>query len=60
MKIDVNSIPQSATRRVWSVTDFCKRYRLDKAEDKRLRKLLGEYATQTELLMNAKRPPVFR
>lgn len=45
---------------VFNVTDFCKRYRLDQAEEKRLRKLFGDFASRHELLMNAQRKPDFR
>jgi hypothetical protein len=47
-------------RKVWSVSDFARRYRLDPEEEARLMKLLGPFATQQELLMNASRAPRFR
>lgn len=59
MNIDVD-INFEAVKQVWSVSDFCKRYRLDNAEEDRLKTLFGDYASQVELLMNAKRRPVFR
>lgn len=58
--LDGQPISEQTAQRVWNVLDFCKRYRLDAQEAQRLRKLLGDYATQTELLMNATRKPVFR
>jgi hypothetical protein len=45
---------------VLNVTEFCKRYRLDQTEEKRLRKLFGDFASRHELLMNAQRKPNFR
>lgn len=47
-------------KRVWNVSEFAKRYRLDAREEKRLLKLLGPFASEHELLMNATRAPVFR
>jgi hypothetical protein len=47
-------------KKVWSVAEFARRYRLDKDEEKRLLKLLGPFASQQELLMNASRAPRFR
>jgi len=53
-------IEEKSLRKVWSVTDFARRYRLDTDEETRLLKLLGPFATQQELLMNASRAPRFR
>jgi hypothetical protein len=47
-------------KKVWSVADFARRYRLDNEEEARLMKLLGPFASQQELLMNASRAPRFR
>ncbi|MBW6420450.1 hypothetical protein KX729_03275 [Rhizobium sp. XQZ8] len=47
-------------KKVWSVSEFARRYRLEKDEEKRLLKLLGPFASQQELLMNASRAPRFR
>lgn len=58
--IDSKTIENSASMRVWSVSEFARRYRLDKTEEDKLIKLLGPFALQHELLMNAQRPPVFR
>lgn len=60
MTIDIQPMSETAAQRVWNVADFCRRYRLDSVETERLRRLLGDFASQTELLMNAKRPAVFR
>lgn len=59
-KIDEKSLEAGQLRRVWAVTEFCKRYRLDATEENRLRKLLGDFASHNELLMNAQRRPAFR
>lgn len=47
-------------REVFSVVDYCKRYGLDELEEKRLRKLLGSFATHHELQMNLRRQPAYR
>jgi hypothetical protein len=58
--IDVSEVENSSLRRVRSVDDFCRRYRLCDAEKLRLTRLFGQFATEQELLMNATRAPVFR
>lgn len=58
--IKQNDADETGATRVWTVVEFCRRYRLDQAEETRLRKLLGDFASQQELLMNAQRKPVFR
>lgn len=58
--IDNKSIDGNRTKPILSVAEFCHRYRLDKAEEVRLRKLFGEFASKHELLMNAQRKPSFR
>ncbi|MBZ5760073.1 MULTISPECIES: hypothetical protein [Rhizobium] len=58
--IDSKTIENAANRRVWSVPEFARRYRLDKTEEDKLLALLGPFALEHELLMNAQRRPVFR
>jgi hypothetical protein len=58
--IDNKTIDGNRTKPILNVAEFCRRYRLDKAEETRLRKLLGEFASRHELLMNAQRKPSFR
>jgi hypothetical protein len=58
--LNLTDIEDKGLKKVWSVTDFAKRYRLDTEEETRLLKLLGPFATQQELLMNASRAPRFR
>jgi hypothetical protein len=58
--VDTQKLQDNKLREVWSVADFARRHRLDAQEERRLRKLLGDFATRHELLMNAQRPPVFR
>lgn len=58
--VDTTKIEDNKLREVWSVAEFSRRHRLDDQEQKRLRTLLGDFATRHELLMNAQRPPVFR
>ncbi|WP_075292258.1 hypothetical protein [Pararhizobium arenae] len=57
--VDTKNIEETVAKRMWSVAEFCKRYRLDQAEETRLRKLLGDFASQHELLMNARRKASF-
>ncbi|KAA0681302.1 hypothetical protein DTW90_37105 [Neorhizobium sp. P12A] len=58
--VDSSRIEDNKLREVWSVKEFARRHRLDPEEEKRLCKLLGDFATRHELLMNAQRPPMFR
>lgn len=58
--IDNKHLDGNGVKPILNVTEFCRRYRLDKAEEARLRKLFGEFATRHELLMNAQRKPVSR
>jgi hypothetical protein len=58
--VDTHKIQENKLREVWSVGEFARRHRLDVDEEKRLRKLLGDFATRQELLMNAQRPPLYR
>ncbi|KQQ74268.1 hypothetical protein ASF70_11110 [Rhizobium sp. Leaf321] len=53
-------LQQCGMKKVWSVTDFARRYRLDKDEENRLLQLLGSFASEQELLMNASRTARFR
>ncbi|MCV3738749.1 hypothetical protein OCK02_21425 [Rhizobium sp. TRM96647] len=54
--INEKAVAAAATR-VWSVKDFCKLYRVAEAEEKKLLRLFGEYATSCELRYNVKRQP---
>ena len=58
--LKAGEIETNGVKKVWSVAEFAKRYRLDQAEEARLLKLLGPFASQQELLMNASRAPRFR
>jgi hypothetical protein len=58
--VDVERFQDTGLRKVWSVSEFSKRYRLQCDEEQRLLKLLGSFATEQELLMNASRAPRFR
>jgi hypothetical protein len=46
---------QSGTDRILPVSEFARRFRLDKVEENRLRKLLGPFAKEIDLLRNAGR-----
>ncbi|MCC2609300.1 hypothetical protein ABK249_11045 [Neorhizobium sp. Rsf11] len=58
--INIGEVENKGLKKVWSVAEFAKRYRLDRREEARLLKLLGPFASQQELLMNASRAPRFR
>jgi hypothetical protein len=58
--LKTDEIEDRGLKKVWSVAEFAKRYRLDREEEARLFKLLGPFASQQELLMNASRAPRFR
>jgi hypothetical protein len=58
--IDNKNLDGSGIKPILNVAEFCRRYRLDKTEEARLRKLFGDFATRHELLMNAQRKPVSR
>lgn len=58
--IDNKEIEATEIKPIQSVVEFCRRYRLDKSEESRLRTLFGEFASRHELLMNAQRKATFR
>lgn len=58
--VDQQRAETSGLKKVWNVAEFAKRYRLDSQEQNRLLKLLGPYASEQELLMNATRSPLYR
>lgn len=59
-RLDKDELDTTEVKPILSVMEFCHRYRLDETEEKRLRKLFGDFASRHELLMNAQRKPVFR
>lgn len=59
-QLNISDLNNKGLKKVWSVSDFAKRYRLDDQEEERLLKLLGPFASEQELLMNASRAPRFR
>ncbi|SIP90490.1 hypothetical protein SAMN05880590_101117 [Rhizobium sp. RU35A] len=58
--VDQKVTERQGLRKVWNVSEFARRYRLDSREENRLLKLLGPFASEQELLMNATRTPIFR
>ena len=56
-RVDYERAKAAAATKVWSVTAFCQRHRLDNDEERRLKLLFGEFATACELLHNAQRSP---
>ena len=59
-RVDQLDVEERVVQTVWNVSDFCRRFRLDIIEENRLRRLLGDFANQRELLMNARRKPDVR
>jgi hypothetical protein len=59
-RVDHEHAQAEATTKVWSVSAFCKRHRIDEDEERRLKLLFGELATACELLHNAQRNPRWR
>ena len=59
-RIKNTNIETDRVTKVWSVASFCKRHRLDKQEEKRLKQLFGDFASAHELLHNAHRGPRWR
>jgi hypothetical protein len=58
--LNLSEMENKSLKKVWNVTEFARRYRLDREEEARLMKLLGSFASEQELLMNASRAPRFR
>jgi len=59
-RVEVETFPGKAATKVWNIHAFCRRQRLCEEEEKRLTSLFGDFATASELLHNAKRPPKWR
>ncbi|HXV29546.1 MAG TPA: hypothetical protein VD840_04355 [Sinorhizobium sp.] len=53
---DIKKLDRSQTKHVWDVADYCKRSGIHKAEERRLIRALGRYASSHELQMNIIRP----
>jgi hypothetical protein len=58
--IDFEKINGVEARKVWSVSEFCRRFQLSRNEEERLMALLGPFATDCELRMNASHAPRWR
>jgi hypothetical protein len=58
--LKIDELENTGLRKVWSVAEFSRRYRLDRDEEASLIKLLGLFASEQELLMNASCAPRFR
>lgn len=52
-----HKIEQPGKEKIWYVSEFAQRFRLDKMEEDRLRKLLRPIAKEIDLLRNAGRFP---
>ncbi|WP_342394711.1 hypothetical protein [Sinorhizobium garamanticum] len=53
---DIRMLDKSRAKHVWDVAEYCRRTGIHKAEEKRLIKVLGRYASSHELQMNIVRP----
>ncbi|MGK6312616.1 hypothetical protein [Neorhizobium sp. DT-125] len=53
--IPAGKIGRPGKEKIWYVSEFAQRFRLDKVEENRLRKLLGPIAKEIDLLRNAGR-----
>ncbi|MDK1488469.1 hypothetical protein QN219_00115 [Sinorhizobium sp. 7-81] len=49
---DVRTLDKFRAKHVWDVAEYCRRTGIQKAEEKRLIKVLGKYASSHELQMN--------
>ncbi len=58
-RVDVSETPVSLLK-LRNVHEFARRYRIEPQEEKRLLDLFGQFASEHELLMNARRQAVFR
>ncbi|WEX76851.1 hypothetical protein PYH37_005199 [Sinorhizobium numidicum] len=53
---DIGKLDRTHAKHVWDVAEYCRRNGIHKAEEKRLIKVLGKYASTHELQMNIVRP----
>jgi hypothetical protein len=58
--VEAEKLSKHTVTKVWNVHEFCARHQLGDEEEIRLRRLFGRFATASELLHNAKRPPRWR
>ena len=58
--VEPTEIERSTLKEVCSVSEFARRFRIDKEEERRLRKLFGDFATRQELLSNCRRQMLAR
>lgn len=54
--MDIRKLEKSDAKHVWDVAEYCRRSGIHKAEERRLIKVLGRYASVHELQMNVVRP----
>ncbi|MDK1489365.1 hypothetical protein QN219_04750 [Sinorhizobium sp. 7-81] len=58
--VEAEKLSKNTVAKVWNVREFCQQHQLGEKEESRLRRLFGRFATASELLHNAKRPPRWR
>lgn len=54
--IDSRHLDQDQAKHVWDVAEYCRKAGIHRAEEKRLIKILGRFASVHELQMNINRP----
>ncbi|PDT80277.1 hypothetical protein [Sinorhizobium sp. BJ1] len=54
--MDIRKLEKTDAKHVWDVAEYCRRSGIHKAEEQRLIKVLGRYASAHELQMNVVRP----
>ena len=53
---EIGKLDKSQARHVWDVAEYCRRTGIPKAEERRLIRVLGRFASSHELQMNIVRP----
>jgi hypothetical protein len=54
--IDTRHLDHVRAKHVWDISEYCRKAGIHRAEEKRLIKILGRYASAHELQMNVIRP----
>nr|WP_311785927.1 hypothetical protein [Fererhizobium litorale] len=54
---DIRLLEDTEAELVWDISEYCRRAGIHEAEEKRLIKILGRYASRHELQMNIVRLP---
>ncbi|MCD2180799.1 hypothetical protein OCK02_04880 (plasmid) [Rhizobium sp. TRM96647] len=54
--IEIGNLDPEQAKRVWEVSEYCRKAGVSRREEQRLIKILGRYASAHELQMNIVRP----